>query len=103
MYICGNINGKNMNNTQIEPQNIISIKIANYDTYVKNVERAYEKNLEHCPCCGKAIPNPKFFVNSIYGGSFYPANDKNQYNDAWVMGVGSECRKKFPEGYIFTN
>jgi hypothetical protein len=31
----------------------------------------------------------------------YPSNDKTEYNDAWVMGVGTECQKKFPKGYIF--
>jgi hypothetical protein len=68
----------------------------------KNQERAYSEGFESCPCCGKAIKNPTYFFNSIYGGDAYPANDKNIYNDAWVMGVGTECRKKFPEGYIFT-
>lgn len=24
-----------------------------------------------------------------------------QYSDTWIMGVGSECRKKFPQGYVF--
>ncbi len=87
---------------QAEPENIITIPvISNDDLFERNRERAYEKNLESCPCCGKAIPNPKFFINSIYGGAAYKADDKNEYADAWVMGVGTECRKKFPEGYVF--
>lgn len=85
------------------PNNIIEMpRISNIDMFERNSERAYEKGLEHCPCCGRAIPNAKYFINSIYGGDAYPANDKTEYNDAWVMGVGSECRKKFPEGYVFT-
>ena len=92
-----------MENLTVEPKNIIDIpRIANDDTYEKNRDRAYEKGLEACPCCGKAIPNPKFFFNSIWGGMAYPASDKNEYADAWVMGVGIECQKKFPQEYIFT-
>jgi len=92
-----------MENLKAEPKNIICIPtIANYDLLEKNREKSYEKNLNPCPCCGKAISNPKFFINSIWGDSAYPFADKNKYKDAWVMGVGTECQKKFPEGYIFT-
>ncbi len=85
-----------------EPQNIIEIpRIGNYAMFERQQEKAYEEGLDHCPCCGKAIKNPTYYFNSIYGGAAYPANDKNQYPDAWVMGVGSECMKKFPKGYIF--
>lgn len=85
------------------PTNIIEIPtIDNYDMFQRNQERAYSLNLDHCPCCGKAITNPKYFINSIYGGSAYPANDKTDYSDVWVMGVGSECRKRFPTGYVFS-
>lgn len=89
--------------TTNEPKNIIEIPtISNYDMFERNQERAYSLNLDHCPCCGKAITNPKYFINSIYGGMAYPSEDKTEYNDAWVMGVGTECQKKFPKGYIFT-
>lgn len=86
-----------------EPKDIIDIPmIANYDLFERNRDKANENGfVDHCPCCGKAIKNPQFFFNSIYGGCAYPANDKNEYNDAWVMGVGTECQKKFPKGYIF--
>jgi len=86
-----------------EPNGIIEIPtIENYDIFERNRDNADNKCLDHCPCCGKAITNPKYFINSIYGSDVYPAADKNQYNDAWVMGVGSECRKKFPIGYVMT-
>ena len=85
-----------------EPKNIIDIPtIDNMDMFERNREKADSLNMEHCPCCGKVIQNPKFFFNSIYGACAYPAADKNEYNDAWVMGVGTECQKKFPKGYIF--
>lgn len=85
-----------------EPKNIIDIPtIENMDMFERNQEKADEQGYNACPCCGKAIKNPKYFFNSIYGASAYPAADKNEYNDAWVMGVGTECRKKFPIGYIF--
>jgi len=88
--------------TKTEPKEIIDIpRIENIDTFERNMDKASMEGFEHCPCCGKAIKNPKFFFNSIYGGCAYPANDKNEYNDAWVMGVGTECQKKFPKGYIF--
>ena len=32
----------------------------------------------------------------------YTKQDKREYNDAWVMGVGSECRKKIPIEYVMT-
>ena len=86
-----------------QPTDIIDIpQIENYKMFESNRDKADSLNLDHCPCCGKAISNPKFFFNSIWGGSAYPASDKTQYADAWVMGVGAECRKKFPQGYIFT-
>ena len=86
----------------MKPENIIDIPtISNHEMFERNRDKAYSKDLESCPCCGKAIPNPKYFINSIYGGAAYPATDKNEYADAWVMGVGSECQKKFPEGYVF--
>ena len=92
-----------MSNNSKQPIEVIDIpRITNDDLFESNMGKAYEKGFEHCPCCGKAITNPKYFINSIWGGSTYPANDKRQYNDAWVMGVGSECRKRFPEGYVFT-
>jgi len=85
-----------------EPNDIINIPtIDNYDMFDSNRDRADYMNMEHCPCCGKALKTPKYFINSIYGGAMYKADDKESYPDAWVMGVGSECRKKFPEGYIF--
>lgn len=96
-------NPNKMNNNRNQPKGIIDIpRISNDNMYESNVEKSYEKGFDHCPCCGKAITNPKFFINSIYGGSAYPSNDKNEYSDAWVMGIGPECRKRFPEGYIFS-
>lgn len=89
--------------TTNEPKDIINIpQIENYDLFERNRDKAYDLNENHCPRCGKMITNPKYFINSIYGGMMYPALDKNEYADAWVMGIGSECRKKFPEGYVFT-
>ena len=90
-------------NKQLEPQNIIDIPtIDNWDMFETNRDNADAKQLDHCPCCGRAIPNAKYFINSIWGGCAYPSNDKTEYSDAWIMGVGTECRKKFPEGYVFT-
>ena len=87
----------------MEPNSIINIPtISNDEMFEKNCEKAYTNNNEHCPCCGKEIKNPKYFINSIYGGCAYPKHDKNEYNDAWVMAVGTECRKKFPSEYIMT-
>jgi len=84
------------------PKNIIQIPtIENWEMFERNQEKAYSKNLEHCPCCGKGITSSNYFINSIYGGEAYPSEDKNQYEGAWEMAVGSECRKKFPEGYVF--
>lgn len=84
------------------PSNIIDIPMLNtQEQFDKNRDKADKNNNDHCPCCGKQITNPKYFLNSIYGGSMYLASDKNEYNDAWVMGVGSECRKKIPKEYVF--
>ena len=89
--------------TQQKPSNIIEIpKTSDFDTFEINQNRAYDKGLEPCPCCGRGIKNETYFINSIYGGEAYPSKDKNQYEDAWEMVVGSECRKRFPEGYVFT-
>ena len=84
------------------PANTIAIPmLTSFEKFEANRDKADSNNLEHCPCCGKAIINPKYFINSIYGGDMYPANDITNYADAWVMGVGSECRKKLPVGYVF--
>jgi hypothetical protein len=84
------------------PTNIIDIPTLNdYMTFEKNRAKADSMGEEHCPCCGKMLINPKYFINSIFGGCMYPASDKNEYSDAWVMGIGSECRKKLPDGYVY--
>jgi len=85
-----------------EPIGMIDIPQFNsWDQFETNREKADKNNKDHCPCCGKQIDNPKYFINTIYGGLMYPAIDKNVYPDAWVMGVGSECRKKLPKEYVF--
>ena len=85
------------------PSNIIDIpKLIDDSTYERNVEIAERKELNYCPCCGKTILNPKYFINSIWGGSMYPAADKYEYDDAWIMGVGSESRKRLPKEYVMT-
>jgi len=87
----------------MKPENIIDIPTFNsIEQFEKNREKADISGNEHCPCCGKEIKNAKFFINSIYGGCMYPKFDKNQYADAWVTGVGSECRKKLPIEYVMT-
>jgi hypothetical protein len=88
--------------TKLEPKNIIEIPtISNMDLFYSNQDRANEKNIDSCPCCGKAIKSSNYFINSIWGGSAYPATDKTEYDDAWQMAVGSECKNKFPDGYVF--
>lgn len=76
-------------------------EIDDRDLFEKRRDKAWEQDLEACPCCGKALKDPKYFINSIYGGEYYPADDLNEYDDSWVMPVGTECRKLFPPGYVF--
>lgn len=86
------------------PEGTIDIpRIDNDDLYERNEARAYEEGFEHCPCCGRAIKNPKYFFNSIWGSSAYPASGPHveAVKDAWVMGVGPECAKRFPSGYVY--
>ena len=75
--------------------------IDNYDQFEKAREKAWSKDLESCPCCGRGIENPQYYINTAFGGSAYLSSDRNEYDDCWVMVVGVECRKKFPEGYVF--
>ena len=92
-------------NTELKtkPENIIDIPTFNsYEQFDKNRDKADRNENQHCPCCGKEIINAKYFINSIYGGAMYPKNDKREFADAWVMGVGSECRKKLPKEYVMT-
>lgn len=72
------------------------------ETFDKWREIADTKNLNHCPCCGKPIPNPKYFIRSIFGGCMYAKTDLNNYSDAWVMAIGSECRKKIPAEFVMS-
>ena len=98
-----NLKLKTMNTESKRPTNIIDIPTLNsQEQFDRNRDKADFNGNEHCPCCGKEIKNPKFFINSIYGGAMYPKYDKNEYADAWVMGVGSECRKKLPKEYVMT-
>jgi len=87
-----------------EPKNIIDIpKMDNQKKYVANrhnYDMNYSLYVGQCPCCGKGIKEAKFFINNIYGGCMYPAIDKQEYNDAWLSPVGSECVKKIPQEYI---
>lgn len=80
---------------------LIDIPQIDYDRYEANKERAWEQDFEACPCCGKAIKNEKYFIRTAFGGSAYLAHDDNDYDDTWAMPIGTECRKKFPEGYVF--
>jgi hypothetical protein len=92
-----------MSNVKQRPNNIIDIPLLNDgDRFDKNREKAESNKNDYCPCCGREIKNPKFFINSIWGGNMYPKHDKVQYPDTWVMGVGSECRKKLPADYVMT-
>lgn len=88
------------NNT---PKNIIDIPTiasSKFDANLEKYEANFESFYDSCPCCGKGIKEPKFMINSIYGGQMYPANDTNTYKDAWQMPVGSECVKKIPKEYV---
>lgn len=85
-----------------QPNNIIEIPriewekfVTNEDKYLANAENLYGP----CACCGRGIKEPKFFINSIWGGNMYPANDANEYDDAWTMPVGTECVKRIPKEY----
>lgn len=75
--------------------------IDDYELFEKRRGKAEDNKLVSCPCCGQGIKNEKYFINSAYGGDAYLAYDKNDYDSCWVMAVGSECRKKFPKGYVF--
>ena len=72
------------------------------ERFERNREKADGEGLEHCPCCGRAIHNPTYFFNSAFGGMAYLKHDRTEYIDCWIMGVGPECRKKFPDGYVYT-
>jgi hypothetical protein len=86
-----------------QPQTTIEIpKLSNKSMFTKN-QTNYDANHSEfygpCACCGKGIKEPKFFIKSIWGGDMYPANDQNEYDDAWEMPVGNECIKKIPVEY----
>jgi hypothetical protein len=85
-----------------QPKNTIEIPRISQSKYNDNQEK-YSANHESfygsCACCGKGIKEPKFFINTIWGGDMYPADDTNEYNDAWTMPIGSECVKKVPTEY----
>ena len=85
-----------------EPQNIISIPRIDGAKFAKNQEKYYGNQNSFygsCACCGQGIKEPKFFINTIWGGEMYPANDTNEYDDAWTMPIGNECVKKVSEEY----
>ena len=85
-----------------EPKNIISIPRISNEMFATNQEKYYndqENFYGNCACCGKGIKEPKFFINTIWGGDMYPADDTNEYDDAWTMPIGSECVKKVPFEY----
>lgn len=75
--------------------------------YRRNEENAYKNGFDACPCCGRAIKNPQYFFHSAFGGMAYipstglGTEHDGQYPDTWIMGIGTECRKKLPSVYIF--
>ena len=86
---------------QNEPKHIIDIP--QMKSYRSNSENFDSNKFEHqCACCGRGIKEPSYFINTIYGGMMYPANDNNEYNDAWEMAVGNDCIKKIPSKYLIT-
>ena len=85
------------------PKNIIEIPRIAISAYSQNQENYYQNsNIYYgsCACCGKGIKEPKLFINTIFGGEMYPANDSNEYDDAWQMPIGKECAKKIPTEYL---
>ena len=85
-----------MNN---EPKNITDIPQSS--SYQENSKNFNSSKFQYkCACCGKGLNEPKFFINTIWGGSMYPANDNNQYNDSWQMPIGNDCIKRIPTEYI---
>ena len=98
------IRGMEMNNNiKNEPINIIDIPQIGRAMFENNQKKYYANDSDFygsCPCCGKGIKEPKFFINSIFGAQMYPSNDTNEYDDAWTMPVGSECIKKIPTQYV---
>jgi hypothetical protein len=85
-----------------QPKNIIEIPRISNEKFAANQAKYYnsqESFYGTCACCGKGIKEPKFFINTIWGGDMYPADDTNEYNDAWTMPIGSECVKKVPTEY----
>jgi len=94
---------KNEQNMINEPINAIAIPQLPQSRFEANQRGYYSNESEfynYCACCGKGVKEPKFMINTIWGGSMYPANDNQKYNDAWTMPVGSECIKKIPTEYI---
>jgi hypothetical protein len=88
------------NNT---PQSIVDIPTIANAKFKANQEKYYENANDfygYCACCGKGIKQPKFLMNTIYGGCMYPAADENVYDDAWEMPIGNECVKRIPKEYV---
>ena len=79
--------------------------ISDWDLFDSRRDKAWQEDLESCPCCGKVIKNPQYFIHSAFGGKVYiPDGEETKagmLDDTWEMAVGSECRKKFPAGYVF--
>jgi len=73
-----------------------SKKSKNEDSFESN----YHKYEDQCAVCGKGIKSVQYEINTIYGGEMYLANDKADYDNAWTMAVGSECKKKIPAEYL---
>jgi len=86
------------NTMQNQPNETIEIPRVSSEMFAAN-QAKYHSDHENfygpCACCGKGIKEPKFFINTIWGGDMYPANDQSEYDDAWQMPVGSECIKKY--------
>lgn len=94
-------NEQNMKNQ--EPKLLMSIpQTDSFDANQEKYDSNYEKFDDCCAVCGKGLKNPKFQINTIWGGSMYPANDKTIYDDAWPMSVGNDCIKRIPKEYIIT-
>jgi len=59
-------------------------------------------NANPCICCGKEIKNVRYFVHLLTDGNLI-SSDQDFDNSQGFFPIGSECKNRLPNNFVFPN
>ena len=62
----------------------------------------FSTDVAECICCGKRLKSPKFSVHLLTNGNLVSSDQEfNEKEDQGFFGIGSECKNRLPNNFIF--